>query len=67
MADPLDRPQRPLVYPQCDVAYMVWLAQDMVGYGPTEPNVRLLLGPWILVLTQSGNGDALAFQISSVW
>lgn len=66
MADPLDRPQRSLVYPQCDVAYVVWLAQDMVGYYPDEPGVRLLLRPWILVLTQRRNRDAFVCQVSGV-
>lgn len=67
MANPLDRPQRSLVYPQCDVTDMVWLAQGMVGYHPAEPGVRLLLRPRILVLTQSRNRDTFSFQIGGVW
>ena len=67
MADPLDRPQRALIYPQCDVSYVVWLAQDMVGYSPAEPGIRLVTRPGIRELTQSRNCDAFTFQIRVVW
>jgi hypothetical protein len=67
MADPLDRPERSLVYPQCDIADVVWLAQGMAGHHPAEPGVRLVLRPRILVLAQRGDGDAFALQIGGVW